>query len=129
VNLLFILIGPIIWGIFGLVRGRMPISAKRELRAPHLARFAWMLILIPVAHAIVSIFAYLILTAVSGWFAKSMSGFLMCSVFTLLLFIAGLLSRAKRYSTPVQNFKTVNPIHFDDQDARSSEPDFSDLDQ
>ena len=127
--LLLILLGPVVWGIAGLVRGRMQISAKRELHQPHLAWYAWMLILGPIAFTVLSVLGYLLAISVMGWPADDAARILMFSVFIWVLVLACILSRAKRHSVPIAVFKSDTAIQIDEREVRSTGPDFSSIDE
>lgn len=127
-QLLLILVGPIVWGVAGLFRGRMPISSYRELRPPHLARFAWTLILLPVVFCALAASAFAIATLHFNYPTKDAFLFLMFSIFALMLFLAIALAKAKKYSVPVHSYVTETKIEIPvDSDVKSG-PDFSNID-
>ena len=126
--LLFLLtIGPIVWAIVGLCRGRMPISQYRELKPPHLKRFAVGLILAPLIVLSVCSLAYLVGASMFDLSRQNSMPILIFGMVSLPLALAVLLSRAKKYSKPIREKMMLDTIVIPDADVSSSYPDFSNL--
>ena len=126
-QLLLILLGPIVWGAVGLFRGRMPISSYRELRPPHLARFAWTLILLPVVFIVLAAI-FLAISYNFNYPTKDAGRILIFAMCALMIFLAVTLSKSKKYSVPVHRYTTETKIEIPvDSDVKSG-PDFSNID-
>ena len=126
-GLMLLLLGPIAWGIVGLVRGRMPISGNRELRPPHVVRYAWTLILTPVIFSALALGTYFLATGLFKCSAEDVARVLMFSVFALLLVLAFTLSKAKKHSVPSSSYASDQAIDFNSDEIRQSAPDFSNI--
>ena len=124
-NILILLLGPIFWGIIGLFRGRMLVTNKRELRPPHLAKFAWTLILLPILFSLLALTTFLVATKIFDY--QDAGRILLFSVFGFMLLLAATLSRAKKHSVPTPSYHPER-INISDDEVASSKPDFSNLD-
>ena len=125
--LLFVLIGPIVWGAVGLFRGRMPITAKHELLPPHLNRFAWTLILLPVSFCVLSATAVAIASHSFNYPIKDSFSILFFAVFGFMLVLAATLSKAKKYSTRIL-YTGGERVEIPVDRVQDSGPDFSNID-
>ncbi len=118
---------PVIWGIIGVCRGRLPISTKLEIVSPHHKPLAVLLIVIPLivfATSVALYFAirpYVLGTENLLWYILSGDWILLATLFAFLF------ARAKRLGVPIRSSFANDRPNFSIPEADSKTPNFENI--